>query len=190
MIITCGLLWCFYQLFGLSFWWHPFAAEDTLVSKWIVFTTYFTNTCSLVEHETKWKILLAPKLSSSVFFKVHNVISSVLLNNSLDALILRFEAPDSRNRWDSPLFTIQQEDSLPFEAISDALFKRKAPPPNQSTQSVRVLAVYYMHEYIVALCTFYCPWMDIRTCFSLPFYSNRSHPQTFCTSWTKLLKMS
>ncbi len=32
--IICGLLWCFYQLFGLSFWWHPFTAEDPLVSKW------------------------------------------------------------------------------------------------------------------------------------------------------------
>ncbi len=29
--ITCGLLWCFYQLFGLSFWRHPFTAEDPLV---------------------------------------------------------------------------------------------------------------------------------------------------------------
>ncbi len=28
--ITCGLLWCFYQLFGLSFWRHPFTAEDPL----------------------------------------------------------------------------------------------------------------------------------------------------------------
>ncbi len=28
----CGLLWCFYQLFGL--WRHPFTAEDPLVSKW------------------------------------------------------------------------------------------------------------------------------------------------------------
>ncbi len=28
-----GLLWCFYQLFGLSFWRHPFTAEDPLVSK-------------------------------------------------------------------------------------------------------------------------------------------------------------
>ncbi len=28
--ITCGLLWCFYQLFGLSFWRHPFTAEHPL----------------------------------------------------------------------------------------------------------------------------------------------------------------
>ncbi len=31
--ISCGLLWCFYQLFGLSFWRHPFTAQDELVSK-------------------------------------------------------------------------------------------------------------------------------------------------------------
>ncbi len=30
----CALLWCFYQLFGLSFWRHPFTTEDPLVSKW------------------------------------------------------------------------------------------------------------------------------------------------------------
>ncbi len=35
MWITCRLLWCFYQLFGLSFWRHPFTAEDPLVSKWL-----------------------------------------------------------------------------------------------------------------------------------------------------------
>ncbi len=29
----CGLLWCFYQLFGLSFWRHPFTAEHSLLSK-------------------------------------------------------------------------------------------------------------------------------------------------------------
>ncbi len=30
---SCGLLWCFYQLFGLSLWRHPFTAEDPLGSK-------------------------------------------------------------------------------------------------------------------------------------------------------------
>ncbi len=32
--ITCGLLWCFYQLFGLSFWRHPFTAEHPLRRHW------------------------------------------------------------------------------------------------------------------------------------------------------------
>lgn len=55
---------------------------------------------------------------------------------------MRFEAPDSRNRWDSPLFTIQKEDRLPFEAIADAVLKRKVPPPNQSTESVRKFFIF------------------------------------------------
>ncbi|XP_046720427.1 protein KTI12 homolog isoform X3 [Silurus meridionalis] len=64
----------------------------------------------------------------------------------MDALILRFEAPDSRNRWDSPLFTVQKEDKLPFEAISDAILKRKVPPPNQSTQSQPLSSVNFLYE--------------------------------------------
>ncbi len=32
--ITCALLWCFYQLFGLSFWRHPFTAEHPLLRHW------------------------------------------------------------------------------------------------------------------------------------------------------------
>ncbi len=34
MDVLCGLLWCFYKLFGLilSFWRHPFTAGDLLVS--------------------------------------------------------------------------------------------------------------------------------------------------------------
>ncbi len=27
-------MWCFYQLFELSFWQHPFTAEDPLLNKW------------------------------------------------------------------------------------------------------------------------------------------------------------
>ncbi|XP_003967084.1 protein KTI12 homolog [Takifugu rubripes] len=63
-----------------------------------------------------------------------------------DALVLRFEAPDSRNRWDSPLFTILKDDPLPCEAISDALYKRKAPPPNQSTQSQPLSSANFLYE--------------------------------------------
>ncbi len=35
----CGVLWCFYQLFGLSFWRHPFTAEYPLggqVMEWYI----------------------------------------------------------------------------------------------------------------------------------------------------------
>ncbi len=37
-------MWCFYHLFGLSFWRHPFTAEDPLVSKWCNAT--FLQICS------------------------------------------------------------------------------------------------------------------------------------------------
>ncbi len=42
-----GVVWIivmFYQLFGLSFWRHPFTAEDPLVSKWCNAT--FLQICS------------------------------------------------------------------------------------------------------------------------------------------------
>lgn len=53
-----------------------------------------------------------------------------------DGLVMRFEAPVSKNRWDSPLFSIAPSDELPCQEIYDALFLRKAPPPNLSTVSV------------------------------------------------------
>ncbi len=52
--ITCGLLWCFYQLLGLSFWRHPFIAKDPLVSKWS--NAKFLQICSDKEtnSSTSW----------------------------------------------------------------------------------------------------------------------------------------
>ncbi|XP_069480848.1 protein KTI12 homolog isoform X1 [Ambystoma mexicanum] len=63
-----------------------------------------------------------------------------------DALVKRFEAPDSRNRWDSPLFSLQKDDPLPFEDLCNAIFHRKAPPPNQSTQTQPLSSTNFLHE--------------------------------------------
>ncbi len=41
--VICALLLCFYQLFGCSFWRHPFAAEDPIVSKYYTVLLYFSN---------------------------------------------------------------------------------------------------------------------------------------------------
>ncbi len=49
--LSCGLLWCFYQLFGLSFWRHPFTAEDPLLSKW--WNAKFLQICS--DEDTSWR---------------------------------------------------------------------------------------------------------------------------------------
>ncbi|XP_053573239.1 protein KTI12 homolog [Bombina bombina] len=63
-----------------------------------------------------------------------------------DALVQRFEAPDSRNRWDSPLFTVHKNEELPLEEICNAVFHRKAPPPNQSTQTQPLSSTNFLHE--------------------------------------------
>ena len=58
----------------------------------------------------------------------------------MKALNMRFEAPEGKNRWDSALFTINPNepstDQLPLDAIENALFNQKAPPPNKSTLNV------------------------------------------------------
>lgn len=63
-----------------------------------------------------------------------------------DALVMRFEPPDSRNRWDYPRFVIYPDDPLPSQDIGAALFNRKAPPPNKSTQSQPLSETSFLHE--------------------------------------------
>ncbi|XP_048207262.1 protein KTI12 homolog [Perognathus longimembris pacificus] len=65
----------------------------------------------------------------------------------LEALTLRFEAPDSRNRWDRPLFTVVGlEEPLPFAEIRSALFENRAPPPHQATQSQPLASSSFLHQ--------------------------------------------
>lgn len=63
-----------------------------------------------------------------------------------DGLVMRFEPPNSQSRWDSPLFSLLPGDSLPLEQIKDALFHKKAPPPNMSTQSQPLSSTNFLHE--------------------------------------------
>ncbi|KAM6172338.1 protein KTI12 homolog [Erethizon dorsatum] len=65
----------------------------------------------------------------------------------LEALTQRFEAPDSRNRWDQPLFTVVGlEEPLPLAEIRAALFENRAPPPHQSTQSQPLASGSFLHH--------------------------------------------
>ncbi|VVC89682.1 protein KTI12 homolog [Leptidea sinapis] len=64
-----------------------------------------------------------------------------------DALTkLRFEEPNSNNRWDSPLFTVQFSDPLNVDAIYNVLFKRKPPPPNMSTQNPPLTSTNFLYD--------------------------------------------
>lgn len=61
-------------------------------------------------------------------------------DDSFDELVTRYEEPDARNRWDSPLFTVIYDDAdVPGDKMWDAVILRKPPPPNQSTISVSVM---------------------------------------------------
>ncbi|XP_069954222.1 protein KTI12 homolog isoform X1 [Cherax quadricarinatus] len=63
-----------------------------------------------------------------------------------DELVMRYEAPNSSNRWDSPMFTILPEDAPPYEFIYDALYLCKPPPPNQSTQTQPLSSTNFLFE--------------------------------------------
>lgn len=63
-----------------------------------------------------------------------------------DALILRYEAPESRNRWDSPLFLVFANKKIACKDVDDALFSRAPPPPNQSTQCLPLSETNFLYE--------------------------------------------
>jgi len=54
----------------------------------------------------------------------------------LEELLMRYEAPTSANRWDSPLFMVEADDSLPLEGIQDTLMNKPV-TPNLSVKVVR-----------------------------------------------------
>ncbi|XP_046859441.1 protein KTI12 homolog isoform X2 [Xenia sp. Carnegie-2017] len=64
----------------------------------------------------------------------------------MDELMMRFEPPDSKNRWDSPLFTVQVKDVLPMDAIYDAVINRIPPPPNQATECQPLSATSFLSD--------------------------------------------
>ncbi|KAG0169271.1 hypothetical protein DFQ28_002989 [Apophysomyces sp. BC1034] len=64
-----------------------------------------------------------------------------------DELVTRYEEPDARNRWDSPLFTVIYDDeTIPGDKIWDAIMLRKPPPPNLSTVTKPVSDTNYVYE--------------------------------------------
>ncbi|XP_049989091.1 protein KTI12 homolog [Alexandromys fortis] len=63
--------------------------------------------------------------------------SSAFPPELIESLAQRFEAPDSRNRWDRPLFTVVGfEEPLPLAEIRSALLENRAPPLHGLTDSI------------------------------------------------------
>ncbi|KAH8235492.1 hypothetical protein KR032_001410 [Drosophila birchii] len=63
-----------------------------------------------------------------------------------DALCMRYEEPQSNNRWDSPLVVALPEDTLDVEAIYKALYETQPLPANLSTQNAPLGATNYLFE--------------------------------------------
>ncbi|KAK4820271.1 hypothetical protein QYF61_022841 [Mycteria americana] len=57
-----------------------------------------------------------------------------------------FEAPDPRNRWDRPLFTVHGEEPLPLAAIRGALFESTPPPPHRATRTQPLQSSSFLHH--------------------------------------------
>uniref|UniRef100_A0A1Y1K590 Protein KTI12 homolog n=1 Tax=Photinus pyralis TaxID=7054 RepID=A0A1Y1K590_PHOPY len=63
-----------------------------------------------------------------------------------DALVMRYEDPDSKNRWDSPLFMAFPTDPLNLQAMAECLLDKKPPAPNQSTQNAPLSATNFLYD--------------------------------------------
>jgi tRNA uridine 5-carbamoylmethylation protein Kti12 len=71
------------------------------------------------------------------WFQFHPAVSlEKLIENRLENLFNRFEEPSSMVRWDSPLFTVFPEDTLPGPEIIEAVTNSNLKPPNAGTLSV------------------------------------------------------
>eukprot|EP00090_Calanus_glacialis_P034481 TRINITY_DN5801_c0_g1_i1.p1 TRINITY_DN5801_c0_g1~~TRINITY_DN5801_c0_g1_i1.p1 ORF type:complete len:277 (-),score=81.18 TRINITY_DN5801_c0_g1_i1:21-851(-) len=62
------------------------------------------------------------------------------------ALVQRYEAPISSNRWDAPLYLVLKDGVVNFDGIFDSLFNKKAPPPNMSTQNSPLSSTNFVYE--------------------------------------------
>lgn len=67
-------------------------------------------------------------------------------DNIIRELAMRYEAPVSSNRWDSPLVLVLKDSVVKTEEIFDALFNKKPPAPNQSTQNAPLSSTNFVYE--------------------------------------------
>nr|XP_023015135.1 protein KTI12 homolog [Leptinotarsa decemlineata] len=65
---------------------------------------------------------------------------------TFDALLMRFEDPEGKNRWDSPLFMVFPEHTLDTAAIFASLFNKGRPKPNMSTQNPPLKSTNFLYD--------------------------------------------
>ncbi|KAJ8927887.1 hypothetical protein NQ314_019631 [Rhamnusium bicolor] len=65
---------------------------------------------------------------------------------TFDALLMRYEEPEGRNRWDAPLFMIFPEQNLDKDTLYSSLFKKPLPKPNMSTQNPPLSSTNFLYD--------------------------------------------
>lgn len=103
-------------------------------------TTQCTVFCGIT-NENAWEFNSTKTATDDIDATVNDIVdnSEVPYTREIfDALCLRYEEPQANNRWDSPLFTIIPSKSIDLDAIYAVLYEKKPPPPNLSTQNVRI----------------------------------------------------
>lgn len=91
--------------------------------------------CISKQHSTKHCIVqCAAPAEDAWLWNTRREPAQQFSRETFDALVYRYEAPDNRNRWDSPLFTSLPSAPLDLEAVSAALYSGKAVKPHQATQ--------------------------------------------------------
>ena len=85
-------------LVNIKFWSQVCTKFKLIVSTAIIISTWQVT------------IIIVKNIKKFVGFNYHVYLLTVF--HRLDALIMRFETPDSRNKWDSPLFVIQVHNSF------------------------------------------------------------------------------
>ncbi len=135
--ITCGLLWCFYQMFGLSFWRHP------LTSKWCNAIIFQIHSYEETNSSTSWiaygwihfqqivilgwtvplnvKTLLKWQSNFVIVYSKCPYTARVLVVLSIRARPLRCNQPlwwDAHTRYKHRITTLSSIVSFTFEARS------------------------------------------------------------------------
>ncbi|CAH0404317.1 unnamed protein product [Chilo suppressalis] len=101
---------------------------------------------TICNHEEAWKSnqLRQSQVNTSLMTDGAKTPYTEEVFNALTRL--RFEEPNSSNRWDSPLFTVQPTDSIDLDAIYRVLYEKKPPPPNMSTQNPPLTSTNFLYE--------------------------------------------
>eukprot|EP01132_Coremiostelium_polycephalum_P008514 gene8514-10467_t len=64
----------------------------------------------------------------------------------LDEIYNRYETPNPKKRWDSPLFTLEPQHTLPYDLLHQTIFEQQELRPNYATQAQVLSPTNFVNE--------------------------------------------